>query len=38
LSTGEVTLKAGKFSTSKGWATLYKKQNKEQEQEAEESD
>ncbi len=32
MSTGEVTLKAGKFSTSKGWATLYKKQNKEQSQ------
>ncbi len=36
LSTGEVALKAGKLSTSEGWATLYKKQNKEQE--AEESD
>ncbi len=31
LNTGEVALKVGKFNTTKGWATLYKKHNKEQE-------
>jgi hypothetical protein len=38
LSIDEVALKVGKFNINKGWATLYKKQNKKQKQEVKKYD